>query len=52
MSADQCQYPNTCEKCQAAPFAQCRSLTTGKLTDTHVVRIQKQFESREDSQEA
>ena len=39
MSAAGRSYPDPCEKCGVGPFEQCRSLTTGKLTDTHAARL-------------
>lgn len=39
------QYPVTCSTCKAAPFTPCRSLTTGRVTDTHVARITAQFDA-------
>lgn len=37
-------YPNTCRACGAPPRQRCRTLTTGKVTDTHAVRIATQFD--------
>jgi hypothetical protein len=32
-------YPNICPKCAAKPFAECRTLTTGRKTDAHAERV-------------
>ena len=34
------QYPNVCPVCFAKPKQPCRTLKTGRVTDTHLVRIQ------------
>lgn len=31
--------PWICAKCNAAPGEPCRSLTTGRVTDTHAARL-------------
>lgn len=33
------QYPRSCPTCKAAPYRPCRSLGTGRVTDTHLARI-------------
>lgn len=40
-------YPNTCPTCGAAPERPCRSLTTGRTTDTHKSRITSQHDEPE-----
>jgi len=32
-------YHLSCPTCGVRPFAPCRSLTKGKITDTHVARL-------------
>jgi hypothetical protein len=33
------QYPRPCPTCGAEPYQPCRSLTTGRVTDTHHARL-------------
>lgn len=37
------RYVNPCSKCLAKAYEPCRSLTSGRVTDTHLVRVQEQF---------
>ena len=32
-------YSVPCPKCDAMPYERCRSLTKGKVTDTHMARL-------------
>ena len=32
-------YPNICPTCGAKPFQRCRTLSTGRSTDTHQARL-------------
>ena len=34
-------HPNPCPKCGAKRGAPCRTLTTGRVTDTHLARMEK-----------
>lgn len=36
-------YPNTCPTCSAAPGQPCLTLTTGRVTDTHIARIEEAY---------
>lgn len=33
------QYPNGCDTCGAGSYEPCRSKTTGRVTDTHMSRV-------------
>lgn len=37
------QYRNTCPVCKAGFKMPCRTLKTGRVTDTHMARVQAQF---------
>lgn len=37
------RYQNPCGKCLAKAYEPCRTLTTGRITDTHRIRIDEQF---------
>lgn len=37
------RYTVKCRTCGAEPLAQCVSLTSGRVTDTHVARITDQY---------
>lgn len=39
-SAVSAQYPHGCTTCGAGPRQPCRTLRTGRVTDTHLARIQ------------
>jgi hypothetical protein len=45
--------PWLCTKCDAAPGQPCRSLTTGRVTDTHAARLRWDgvLENRPDPEE-
>lgn len=40
------QYTVECPQCHAAPNQPCRTLRTGRVTDTHLSRIDKQYEGK------
>lgn len=39
------QYLIDCPKCGSPALTPCRSLTRGRVTDTHAVRVQAQFDN-------
>lgn len=40
------RYRNVCPKCKAKSYEPCRTLKTGRVTDTHMQRVQNQFNAR------
>jgi hypothetical protein len=39
------QYNVTCPVCNAQPLTPCRTLRTGRVTDTHLARIEARYGS-------
>lgn len=41
-------YRNPCVVCGAQPFQPCRTLTTGRVTDTHMRRVAGEWPAEDD----